>query len=39
MYEVYEERDYFFIITELCTGKELFDILIKEKCFKEAKVK
>jgi len=35
-YEAYEDREYFYIVTELCTGGELFDRLTSKGKFSEA---
>lgn len=33
MYQIYEENNYYYIVTELCTGKELFEVLSEVKTF------
>ena len=38
MFEFYQDSRYFYIVTELCTGGELFDKIIEEKSFGENKV-
>lgn len=35
MYEVYQDHKRYFIITELCTGGELFDQIIKRPYYSE----
>ncbi|KRX04829.1 Protein kinase-like domain [Pseudocohnilembus persalinus] len=37
VYESYQEPRYFYIVTELCTGGELFDKIMEEKQFSEQK--
>jgi calcium-dependent protein kinase len=34
MYEIFEEENLFYIVTELCVGKELFDCIIEARYFK-----
>jgi len=35
VFEFYNTKSYFYIISELCTGGELFDFIIKQKSFSE----
>ena len=35
LYEVFEDKHSVYIVTELCTGGELFDEITKKKHFKE----
>ena len=35
LYEVFEDKDYIYIVTELCTGGELFDVILEKQCFNE----
>ena len=35
IYEIYQDAKRFFLITELCTGGELFDEIVKQKSFSE----
>ena len=35
VYEYYQDDDYFYIVSELCTGGELFDRIISKKRFSE----
>ena len=35
LYEYFEDRKYIYLVTELCTGGELFDKIIKEEMFNE----
>lgn len=35
IYEIYEEIGYFYIVTEFCYGRELFDILREKKQLSE----
>jgi calcium-dependent protein kinase len=35
VYDIYEEPDSFYIVTELCTGGELFDQIMLRKTFTE----
>ncbi|KAL4500065.1 hypothetical protein ABPG73_011173 [Tetrahymena malaccensis] len=37
IYEFYQDQKYFYIVTELCTGGELFDKIIEERSFDERK--
>lgn len=37
VYEYYQDSQYFYIITELCTGGELFDKIVHQKHFSEKK--
>ncbi|KAL4466461.1 hypothetical protein ABPG73_019079 [Tetrahymena malaccensis] len=37
IYEFYKDSNYFYIVSELCTGGELFDKIIEEKSFDEYK--
>lgn len=37
IYEFYQDQRYFYIVTELCTGGELFDKIMEEKLFDEQK--
>ena len=36
MYHIYEEFNFYYIVTELCFGKELFDVLKEVKVFDES---
>ena len=36
MFQMYKDETYFYIVTELCKGCELFDELYKRKSFTEA---
>ena len=36
VYEYFQDKKYFYIVTELCTGGELFDRIINRKHFSEA---
>ena len=38
VYELYEDMDNYYIITELCSGGELFDKIIEKECFDEREV-
>jgi calcium-dependent protein kinase len=35
LYEFFEDDDYMYIVTELCSGGALFDEIIKKKSFSE----
>jgi calcium-dependent protein kinase len=35
VYEFYQDKDYLYIVTELCTGGELFDRILENKSFSE----
>lgn len=35
LYEVFEDKHYIYLVTELCTGGELFDEILKRKQFSE----
>jgi calcium-dependent protein kinase len=35
IYEIYQDKKRLFLITELCTGGELFDEIVKRKSFSE----
>jgi calcium-dependent protein kinase len=35
VFEIYDSEDYFYIVTELCEGGELFDRLVKSRSFTE----
>ena len=35
LYEVFEDKDYIYIVTELCEGGELFDVILEKQCFNE----
>lgn len=35
LYEVFEDKHYIYLVTELCTGGELFDEILKRKQFAE----
>ena len=35
VYEFYQDDRFFYIVTELCTGGELFDQIIEKKYFSE----
>ena len=35
LYEVFEDNDFIYLITELCTGGELFDVILEWKHFDE----
>jgi calcium-dependent protein kinase len=35
VFEFYQDVKYFYIVTELCTGGELFDKIVKRKHFSE----
>ena len=35
VYEYYQDENYFYIVSELCTGGELFDRIIAKKMFSE----
>ena len=35
IYEIYQDSKRLFLITELCTGGELFDEIVKQKSFSE----
>jgi calcium-dependent protein kinase len=35
IYEFYYDEKYFYIVTELCTGGELFQKIVKNKIFSE----
>ena len=35
VYEYFQDQNYFYIVTELCTGGELFDRIIERKRFSE----
>ncbi|CAD8156509.1 unnamed protein product [Paramecium octaurelia] len=37
IYEFYQDSEYFYIVTELCQGGELFDRIVQEKNFSEKK--
>jgi calcium-dependent protein kinase len=37
IFEFYQDEGFFYIITELCTGGELFDKILEEKSFSEKK--
>lgn len=37
IFEFYQDSKYFYIVTELCTGGELFDKIIEERSFDERK--
>jgi len=36
MHEIYDEPSSFYLVTEICEGGELFDVLIKLKNFNES---
>ena len=36
IYEFYEDKANFYIVSELCKGGELFDKITEKVCFKEA---
>lgn len=36
VYEYFEDANHLYIVTELCTGGELFDKIIEKKRFTEA---
>ena len=36
MYHIYEEFNFYYIVTELCFGKELFEVLKEVKVFEES---
>jgi calcium-dependent protein kinase len=35
VYEFYQDKDFLYIVTELCSGGELFDRIIEDKRFSE----
>lgn len=35
LYEVFEDKKYIYLVTELCQGGELFDEILKRKTFTE----
>ena len=35
LYEVFEDKKYIYLVTELCQGGELFDEILKRKLFTE----
>ncbi len=35
LYEVFEDKNYIFLVTELCEGRELFDEIQKRRIFTE----
>lgn len=35
MYEYFEDDDFIYIAAELCPGKELFDVIVENKCIPE----
>lgn len=35
MYEYFEEEEKVYLVTELCSGGELFDRIVSEECFTE----
>lgn len=38
LYEVFEDSDYIHLVTELCTGGELFDEIVSKEKFTEKEV-
>ena len=38
MYEMYEEDAYIYIVTELCEGKELFQLILEDKVVSDVTV-
>lgn len=37
IFEFYQDQNYFYIVTELCTGGELFDKIVETKFMSEKK--